>query len=453
VEAPAPRDPADIALPEGYTITMVAEGLTFPTGVAVDEQGRPHVVEAGYSYGEKTAVPRLVRVEPDGRFTVVATGTNNGPWNGVAFAQGAFFVAEGGQFKGGRILRIEPTGATRALVADLPSFGDHHTDGPVIGKDGYVYFGQGTATNAGIVGPDNHHYGWLSRFPDFHDIPCKDVVLAGVNYRSVSPLPDRPGEVETGAYSPFGTRTSAGQVIPGRLPCSGAVMRVPLAGGPPELVAWGFRNPFGLAFAPDGRLFVTDNGIDERGLRVAFGPGDVLWEVTPGAWYGWPDFAEGKPSASRRFKPPGDEIPRALLQSYPGQPPSPKAIFGSHSSANGLDFSRSRAFGHVGQAFVALFGDMAGETGKLLGPVGFKVVRVDTATGVIEDFATNHGKEPGPASKLKSGGLERPVAVRFDPAGTSLYVVDFGILAVTDKGPLPVERTGVLWKITRGGAP
>ena len=39
------------------------------------------------------------------------------------------------------------------LVSNLPSFGDHHTDGPVIGPDGWLYFGQGTASNAGIVVP------------------------------------------------------------------------------------------------------------------------------------------------------------------------------------------------------------------------------------------------------------------------------------------------------------
>lgn len=446
-----PGNPADVALPEGYTITLVTEGLTFPTGVAIDDQGRPHVVEAGYSYGEKITTPRLLRVEPDGRTTVIVTGQNNGPWTGVAFAHGAFFVAEGGEFQGGRILRIAPDGSTRAIVTNLPSLGDHHTNGPAIGPDGQVYFGQGTATNSGVVGPDNLDYGWLARFPDFHDIPCEDVTLEGVDYRSRSELPGRPGVVETGAYSPYGTPTTAGQVIRGRVPCSGAVMRVSPQGGPIELVAWGFRNPFGLAFSREGKLFVTDNGMDERGSRGAFGAGDALWEVVPGAWYGWPDHAEGKPITSLRFEPPGQGTPRALLRSWPGAPPTPRAIFRAHSAANGLDFSRHPTFGHVGQAFVALFGDMAPVTGTVLRPVGFKVVRVDPETGVIEDFAANRGGEGGPASRLRSGGLERPVAVRFDPAGTSLYVVDFGVLTVTDRGPLPSERTGALWRIDRIG--
>jgi hypothetical protein len=51
-------------------------------------------------------------------------------------------------------------------------------------KDGYVYFGQGTATNSGIVGQDNASFGWLLRHNDFHDIACRDIMLAGQNYTS-----------------------------------------------------------------------------------------------------------------------------------------------------------------------------------------------------------------------------------------------------------------------------
>src|SRR5687768_11880079 len=133
---PRVANAADVAVPAGYRVELVASGLTFPTGVAFDDAGRPHVVESGYSYGEVFTVPRLLRIEADGRKTVIATGRNNGPWNGVTFSGGAFFVAEGGQLEGGRILRIAPSGETRAIVEGLPSVGDHHTNGPVAGPDG-----------------------------------------------------------------------------------------------------------------------------------------------------------------------------------------------------------------------------------------------------------------------------------------------------------------------------
>ncbi|RQW76841.1 MAG: glucose dehydrogenase, partial [Geobacter sp.] len=64
-------NPSDIALPDGYKVEVVASGLTFPTGVAFDDKGTPHVVEAGYSYGEVWEVPRLLRLQ-DGKATIVA---------------------------------------------------------------------------------------------------------------------------------------------------------------------------------------------------------------------------------------------------------------------------------------------------------------------------------------------------------------------------------------------
>jgi glucose/arabinose dehydrogenase len=124
----------------------------------------------------------------------------------------------------------------------------------------------------------------------------------------------------TGAFVPFGTTTSGGQVIKGDIPCSGAVMNIAANGGNPELVAWGFRNPFGLAFAPDGQLYVTDNGYDERGSRPVWGAPDMLWRVTPGTWYGWPDYSEGLPLNQDLYKVPMKAIPQLLLAKPPNKP-------------------------------------------------------------------------------------------------------------------------------------
>jgi glucose/arabinose dehydrogenase len=441
---------SDIALPAGYRIEPVVTGLTFPTAVTFDELGRPFVLEAGYSYGEVWTAPRLLQVGPGGQLSVVVTGGDNGPWTGVVFHDGDFYIAEGGERGGGRILRVTPAGQIRVVVQNLPSLGDHHTNGPVVGPDGWLYFGQGTATNSGVVGEDNAAVGWLKRQAKFHDTPCRDIQLTGENFISGNPLASDTNEtVTTGAFSAFGIPSAAGQVIRGEVLCNGAVMRVPLRGGKPELVAWGFRNPFGLAFSPSGQLYVTDNSYDVRGSRPVFGTGDLLWRVQSGAWYGWPDFHGALPlDKGNRFRPPGKTKPTQLLAEHPNTPPTPVAVFDVHSSSNGFDFSTHKGFGHVGQAFVAQFGDMAPGVGKVLAPVGFKVVRVDTETGVIEDFAVNKGKTNGPSSWLHTGGLERPVAARFSPSGETLYVVDFGVMLVTEK-PVPQKHTGVLWRITK----
>jgi glucose/arabinose dehydrogenase len=444
-------NPSDIAVPDGYRIEPVATGLTFPTGVAFDNTGIAYVVESGYAYGEVWTTPRLLRVGPHGEVHVIAEGGNNGPWTGVTFHDGAFYVAEGGELEGGRILRITPEGNITRLVENIPSRGDHHTNGPVIGPDGWLYFSVGTATNSGVVGEDNFKFGWLKRYPDFHDVPCRDVELTGRNFETENFLnPGGNQNVITGAFAPFGIRTEKGQVIKGEVPCSGAILKVSPEGGQPELVAWGLRNPFGLAFSQDGHLFVTDNQYDTRGSRPVFGAGDLLWRIEPGKWYGWPDFHDHHALyEGDRYAPPGKQAPERLIQNHPNKPPEPVAFFGVHASADGFDFSRNAEFGYAGQAFVAELGDEAPATGKVLSPVGFKVVRVDLESGVIYDFAANKGKTGGPASKLNTGGLERPVAARFSPDGTALYVVDFGVMLHDKKGAMPKKDTGVLWRITK----
>lgn len=446
---PRKVQPADVALPAGYNIEVVATGLTYPTGMTFDEQGTPYVTESGYAYGEVWLPPRLLKINADGSTTQVAVGEKNGPWTGAVYHNGFFYVSEGGELEGGRILKIAKDGKTTVLVEGLPSLGDHHTDAPVIGQDGYLYFGQGTATNSGVVGPDNYDYGWLKRYPSFHDIPCKDILLAGQNFTSDNPLTEaKEDKAVTGAYLPFGTASKPNQVVKGAVPCSGAIFRVPLEGGALELVAWGLRNPFGIAFSPENKLYVTDNGYDTRGSRPGYGTGDVLWAIEPGQWYGWPDFSAGQPMNTDDYETP-EKDPKFLLAKHPNTPPKPAAILGVHSSSNGLDFSRSGQFGYLGEAFVAQFGDMAPDVGRIYGPVGYKVVRVNTKTGEVTDFAVNIGKTNGPASEMEHDGLERPIAVKFDPTGTALYVVDFGVMPMTEQGPAPKQQTGVLWKITK----
>ena len=66
---------------------------------------------------------------------------------------------------------------------------------------------------------------------------------------------------------------------------------------------------------------------------------------------------------------------------------------------------------------------------------------------MVEDFAVNRGAVNAPASWLGTGGLERPVAARFDPGGRALYVVDFGVFVVEGTDYLPQPATGVLWRI------
>ncbi len=453
-DPPRSVNAADVAVPPGYCIEPVVTGLTYPTAVVTDEQDRAYVLESGYSYGEDFAAPRLLRVEADGKVSVIATGdAKAGPWTGMSYHKGAFYVSDGGEARGaGRVLRITLDGQITTLVDDLPSMGDHHANRPVVGADGWVYFGVGTATNSGVVGTDNADFGWLKRFPQLCDIPPVDIVLAGENF--VSCDKDTGEKRVTGAYVPYGTPTVAGQVIKGRLPCNGAILRTPLAGGKLEWVAWGFRNPFGLAWGPDGFLYCTENQYDERGSRPVYGAGDLMWKVKPGLWYGFPDYWGGIPLTHPRFAEKRKEqpVPTFLLAQHPNDPPEPVARLGVRSSSDGFDFSRNECFGYCGEAFVAVFGDIVHcGNGKVRRPVGCRVVRVNPCNGVINDFAINKGKEAGPATKEKNCGIERPVDCRFNNDGSALYVVDFGVMTTLERNkPTPYRETGVLWRVRRG---
>ncbi len=348
--------------------------------------------------------------------------------------------------------RIGPDGQLQDVVTDLPGLGDHQSNYPVVGPDGKLYFGQGTATNTAVVGPDNFSYEWLRHFPDFHDRPGADVVLTGQNYESPDVLGSITETVRTGAYVPFGTETTPGQVVAGDVRCNGAVLRCNPDGSELELVAWGLRNPYGIAFAADGRLFATEHGIDERSARYIVGDHEDFYEIVEGAWYGWPDFASGIRLDDPYWGDGGRGRQPVLAEHPDANPPEPFATFPQHSGPNGVDFCRDPAFGFDGDAFVALFGDLTPVTARLTTPSGFKVVRVEMRTGEVVDFALN--KIQGPASKLPHRGLERPSHCQFGPDG-ALYLVDFGQVSLApEKGGVRVQQgTGALWRFRRTTGP
>ena len=439
--------PEDIHLPDGYTAEVVADGLTAPVHVCFDPDGNAYVTESGH---KSDSSPRIYRVDlASGQRELVVDladrWTRTGSATGAAWHDGALFVSNTDS-----ILRIEPgSGAVEEIVTGLPGLGDHQTNHPVIGPDGRLYWGQGCVTNMGVVGADNFGYEWLATFPEHCDVPGADIELAGQNYAVPNVLGNPLTSVQTGAYVPFGTPIVAGQVVRGQAKASGAVLSCETDGSDLRVVAWGLRNPYGLAFAPDGTLYATEHGSDERGARFIVGDLDDLYQIHEGAWYGWPDFASGI-----RLDDPhwgeGGQNREPVLASFPDpSPPKPVASFQTHAAANGLDFSPGEDFGFQGQAFVALFGDLAPVTTvRQVVPAGFKVVRVDVESGAIADFAVN--RVQGPASKLFHGGFERPSHCAFGPDG-ALYVVDFGEIKIApEKGGIRIKQgTGALWRIAR----
>ena len=275
---PVGRD--DVVIEQGYCLEPVAIGLTFPTSLAFDEEGRLHVAEAGYSYGPARSAGegRILRLGRDGEIGEVASGLR-GPITGIACRGGSVYAAEGA-FPG-RIVRVDEDGEVTPLMDGLRSGGDHFTGDIAFGPDGRMYFGVGSVTNAAVVGVDNFFFGWLGSMPPLCDVPYRTTRLRGVNYVSANPFTlnqPAPCTSLTGAFKPFGIPSVPGEVIPGSLMANSVIYSAKLDGSDLRVVADGLRNPFGIGFCPCGALYVLDQGYDARGGRRGL-PGRVTRHV------------------------------------------------------------------------------------------------------------------------------------------------------------------------------
>ncbi|NRD76287.1 PQQ-dependent sugar dehydrogenase [Bacillus sp. BRMEA1] len=424
-----------IMLPTGYKIEVVEKDLTTPIGLTITDQNELLIADAGITSG-KGKVYRMTATGP----TLLADGFNP-PLTGITFYKGNVYVSHRGV-----ITRVSLDGKKQDLITGLPSYGDHHNNRVVFGADGKMYFGQGTATNSGIVGEDNH---WLKRYPFFHDYPGAYVQVAGENFKTEDLLTDGAKDIaRTGPYSPFGVPVYPNEIIKPMVKASGSILRANVDGSGLELFAWGLRNPFGLKFDRYQNLFCTNHGMDVRGSRpVVESPDEFQW-VRQGMWYGWPDYTGGLPVTNPKFKPEGQSQLRFLLARHPMVPPKPIAVFASHSASMGFDFNYHPSFGATNEAFIAEFGSEAPETtgGKLTPVVGHRVSRINPSTGKITVFAMN---ERGvPASESDGGGVERPIDIVFSKEG-ELYIVDFGYRKPPGTGEGYIPQTGVVWKVTR----
>jgi hypothetical protein len=385
------------------------------------------------------------------------------------------------------ISAIDGGGHIKDLIVGLPSMGDHQNDQIAFGPDGRLYFGQGTVTNTGVAGEDSYAYGWLKTSPELHDIPGKDIRLSGQNFESANPLTPQnfSDYATTGAFVPFGTATHKGEVIKGQTKCSGCIISSKLDGTDLKVVAWGLRNPYGVAFGHDGKTLLFDNnGADERGSRRVGNDSDKVYTIDISKpndiakWYGWPDyFGNGQPVTDPRFRSesqPNNVPLQFLMQDHPPVQ-KPLSLLGEGVAVTQAAFSNSSIFGFKGMAFIGEFGTagplihtFAQITTPLPGftPTirGQKVVMLDPKTGNYTDFV----------SLNRIDSRFHPTGVKFDLKGDAMYIADFGKVEVrtdaigsasgTDRLAFgtglypfatihamlwPYANTGVIWKVTK----
>jgi len=178
----------------------------------------------------------------------------------------------------------------------------------------------------------------------------------------------------------------------GIVPRAASILRANHDGTDLAVYASGLRNPYDLAFHPvTGELFATDNGRDTPDTGVS----DELNVIVEGGHYGWPDCWDiGEGTHCEGTIPPVVELPE-------------------HSSADGLAFYTGRLFPpqYENVLFIALWGANSGDPA-----IGKKVVAVVLTNpgagwqGTVYDFAW---------------GFANPLDVAVGPDG-ALYVADFG---------------------------
>ena len=393
------------------SLKRLHSGFNLPTSLTVDHNGNLYIAESGLPVAGMPYGGKIWRITGNQR-ECMAEGLRP-PVNGLSFHRNAdgealLYVAEGGN--PGRISTINITsGQQKTVIDDLPGGGNYHTNLAIIGPDDWLYFGQGAATNSGIVDADTKLPAWLQQAPHPCDIPGVDIQLTGWNADTTRESANDTGKTTlTGAFQAYGTATQANQKLQGQLPCTAAIMRCRSDGSDLQLFAWGLRNPYGLVFHTD-RLLAADIGINDRGSRPAGNVPDVIFAVQPDKWYGWPDFAAGKPLNHPDYQPQrGGHTPEFLLANHQalGEPQQPLHVLGKHVTPTSLTLTPDKQ-----RLIIPLFGDKLPMSGPPGAKAGRCVMQLELATGRQR--------------VLYAEGLHRPIDTAFSPDG-QLYILDFG---------------------------
>ena len=521
-----PDSGQDIVVPSGYQVSVFAKDLNFPTAVAFRGNSRSFevfVLESGHGLpsqcnDEESSVvggvsSRTNPFTPDilvfdqngnlirGPLAKPSSGTDSlqphGPAIGLAFEKGLqggrLFATDsnqairavGAQNNSSRIVTVDPTsGKVTPFITGLPT-GDHPAE-QITFKGEWIYWSQGSTTNSGVVGNDNG--GGANQ----QDIPCQNITLSTNVF-------DSGGGVKTSGYSPFGEQNPGGTVkaftgATGKGICDGAILRAKLHVGDPkstiEPVSWGYRNPYGLRFAPNdhplkGGLLVSENGEDERGARPVNNSPDrlALAQQNPDGspdYHGWPDRFGFLASTQAVFNPvggPGDDNPIAVVGkpvqpvlAFPPQPiTAPIALEPADVAVVGLDFAPDSFVGGVvkkGAALISREGDFGFSKANGTPEAGHDIELVNFSRPgeplqiQQSDFAFNNTNDQAFTDNGVQG-INRPTDLKFGPDGCA-YLVDYG--AVRDfgqsdpatkfvgaaNGPLvQIPGTGTIWKICR----
>ncbi|MGN6821332.1 MAG: hypothetical protein ACTHJ7_00900, partial [Candidatus Nitrosocosmicus sp.] len=495
---------------KGYKIEPVLWNLTLPSSVTFDNKSNMYVAESGATVGGLITHPYILKLDHQtGNLSILTDRLLTPPITDLKFYNGMIYASNDG-----KISVVDPIkGTVQDIIAGLPAGGDHKTNQIAFGRDGRMYFGQGSATNSGVVGIDNGlpDLGWLENAPQIHDVPAKTITLAGQNFNTPNILAPGPKNitfkgfsnyenfivkvtnstlnptagnksnsiskniinntdlvnVTTGAFKSFGNSTAKGEKITGNMMCNACILSTRPDGTDLKIVAWGVRDPEGLAFDKDGKLLVTVQGDDERGSRPIANDHDRIYKIDInntteiGKFYGWPDYAFAGNKSNNTEMPVtnpifhSDRNNKSLGLLIQNPPQIEKKVFSDagwgsiimqaavlkNNISNGNNTNATdNKFGFADKAFFAERGSYAPITkttsnkgsmesvfennNTIIGQVvpetnntiGQKIVMMDTKTGQLGDFISL--KKPDP--------MFRPIGLTFSNDDSAMYIASIG---------------------------
>lgn len=261
---------------EGFDVQKIAGGSGEFLSINIDPQGR-------FLVSPRKGKLLRFEVENDNKGTLNIDTLNVGveDCQGLLYAYGNLYMMGSGPDEKRGIFRLKDEDGKGnygepILMKEFPRNGDHSGHTLALGNDGMIYF---------LTGNDNK--------PPEGD----NVAFANKNW-------------ETDQIAPVKTIFATSQKAPG-----GYVLRTDSVGSHWQFLSFGLRNPYDMAFSPEGELFTYDSDMEwdfnlpwYRPTRVnhLVSGGDYAWregtakrfDHYPDVWPAVVDFGRGSPTAT-----------------------------------------------------------------------------------------------------------------------------------------------------------
>lgn len=288
------------------------------------------------------------------------------------------------------------------LIEGLPAWNDHNAGRVVFGPDGKIYYS---------IGDQGANFGRNQRRPNLAlTLPTQDEVDAG-NWRTYS------GKI---------LRLNPDGSIPEDNP--------EIEGVRSHVYSYGHRNPQGLAFAPDGKLYETEHGPATD---------DELNLIVPGGNYGWPwvagyideenylyvDWSEAPMDVNANADPLPDSIPQFPESEFPGNLVPPLATYWNVED----DYPIGEICGYICDPTIAPSSVLPYEAGETGIPEWDNSVLIPTlkhGTLYVQQLSDDGTEAEGlPVAWLSTQNRYRDVLVGPDKRTVYIVTDDFGSAA------------------------